>query len=467
VAGSTSEADTLAAGVWGDGAVDSSLNYEVGVVGTAGLGYGGVFFNNNTGSQTIFAENLAEGSSSSSSVVIEAISASDYAYNFYAIDSGLDTLGVDSFATGNGSIGVYGESDGAIDTSTNSSPIGVKGVATGVDGNGVVGDESGNGGYGVYARSSGNFDLTRYAPVGVYGLADNGIGVEGINGGHSAIYNYFLAYEYTGGVWGDTSGASNPDLTGSLGGVVGSADNNYAGNFFNNSADYASVFAFNQASGGPTGLFTAFEAATPNGACGVGSEGSLRCTGQLVAMASTGGGTRTVETYSVQSPENWMEDFGSGALQKGVAVVKIDSAFADTVTADASYHVFITPNGDSEGLYVINKTATSFEVRESKGGTSSLTFDYRIVGKRRGYEAQRLNDVTERFNIEQARLKRRMPAEMTARASRGVVEARMAESHPPISRLAKLGHPAHEQATKPAPRIRPVRANRPGATAQP
>jgi hypothetical protein len=56
---------------------------------------------------------------------------------------------------------------------------------------------------------------------------------------------------------------------------------------------------------------------------------------------------------------------------------------------------------DSESLYVINKTATSFEVRESKGGTSTLIFDYRIMAKRRGYEAQRLTDVTERFNAEQ------------------------------------------------------------------
>lgn len=96
-----------------------------------------------------------------------------------------------------------------------------------------------------------------------------------------------------------------------------------------------------------------------------------------------------------------MEDFGSGELNSGVALIHIDPAFSGTVTADASYHVFITPNGDSKGLYVIAKTPTTFEVRESGGGTSSLTFDYRIVAKRRGFEAQRLVDVTERFNTEQ------------------------------------------------------------------
>jgi hypothetical protein len=91
-------------------------------------------------------------------------------------------------------------------------------------------------------------------------------------------------------------------------------------------------------------------------------------------------------------------------------LVTIDPDFAETVAADAGYHVFLTPNGDSKGLYVIRKTATSFEVRESGGGTSSLSFDYRIVGKRRGFEAQRLTDVTERFNAETRAVNRPIPA---------------------------------------------------------
>ena len=81
--------------------------------------------------------------------------------------------------------------------------------------------------------------------------------------------------------------------------------------------------------------------------------------------------------------------------------MNIDPTFAETVSETADYHVFITPNGDSKGLYVFRKTAASFEVRESGGGTSSLSFDYRIVAKRRGYETQRLNDVTDLFTAEQ------------------------------------------------------------------
>lgn len=45
-------------------------------------------------------------------------------------------------------------------------------------------------------------------------------------------------------------------------------------------------------------------------------------------------------------------------------------------------------------MYVTNETATSFEVREQGGGTSSIAFDYRIVAKRRGFENVRLEDKT-------------------------------------------------------------------------
>jgi hypothetical protein len=80
----------------------------------------------------------------------------------------------------------------------------------------------------------------------------------------------------------------------------------------------------------------------------------MNCTGRGKALVSVGG-ERRVETYSVQSAENWMEDFGSGQSQNGVAVVTIDAAFAETVTGNSTYHVFFTPNGDSKSLYVISK----------------------------------------------------------------------------------------------------------------
>jgi hypothetical protein len=107
---------------------------------------------------------------------------------------------------------------------------------------------------------------------------------------------------------------------------------------------------------------------------------------------------RRVLLYAEESPENYFEDFGSGALANGEASVALDPEFAETVDAGAGYYVFVTPKGDCEGLYVLNETATGFDVKELKGGTSDVGFDYRIVAKRKGYENVRFQDVTDEFN---------------------------------------------------------------------
>ena len=75
--------------------------------------------------------------------------------------------------------------------------------------------------------------------------------------------------------------------------------------------------------------------------------------------------------------------------------MSIDPLFAQTVNTDVAYHVYLTPNGDTQGLYVTEKQPGSFVVRETGGGRSSIPFDYRIVAKRKGHEAERLVDVTE------------------------------------------------------------------------
>jgi hypothetical protein len=52
--------------------------------------------------------------------------------------------------------------------------------------------------------------------------------------------------------------------------------------------------------------------------------------------------------------------------------------------------VFLTPDGDSQGwLYVAEKTANGFTVRESHHGASTIGFDYRIVGTPRRIELPR------------------------------------------------------------------------------
>lgn len=97
-----------------------------------------------------------------------------------------------------------------------------------------------------------------------------------------------------------------------------------------------------------------------------------------------------VEVFSMESPQVWFEDFGSAGLVGGVATVELESKFVQTVNTTLAYRVFLTPTGDCHGLYVAQKSPTSFEVRELGGGETSVAFDYRIVALRAGYESTRM-----------------------------------------------------------------------------
>ncbi len=108
----------------------------------------------------------------------------------------------------------------------------------------------------------------------------------------------------------------------------------------------------------------------------------------LIRVKSSTG--HTVSTYSPQQTEPTIEDFGQGQLVNGEAAVRLDPAFANTMDMRKSYLVFITPDGDSRGLYTTQKTAGGFVVRENGGGRSTLAFDYRIVAKPFGNNSPRL-----------------------------------------------------------------------------
>jgi len=53
----------------------------------------------------------------------------------------------------------------------------------------------------------------------------------------------------------------------------------------------------------------------------------------------------------------------------------------------------VTLTSECNGMYAAEKTATSFTVRELRGGTSNATFDWEVAAKRKGYEDVRLAPV--------------------------------------------------------------------------
>jgi hypothetical protein len=332
---------------------------------------------------------------------------------------GVDLASGSSYAAVNavgtkGTTGVYGSSD---------TGYGLEGVSA--SGKGVVGQVTApaGGSSGVLGYVGSAFSAT-YSIVSMF---DAGVSADAVADGSSAnaVAGLLATTDDAYGALVANASTTYPALfvdnfdgpgvyafsghTGNA--LVAQANEGYAGDFENVSNDLTTLYVQNFGSGGlgtavkgtgSTGLFDTLTATSATGTCGIGG-GSMSCTGPMKSLVSTAG-SRTVETYAPQSAENWMEDYGTGAMNHGVGVVQLDSTFADTVTADASYHVFLTPRGDSPGhLYVTNVTAGSFEVRESGSGTSSISFDYKIVGKRRGYEAQRMVDVTEAFTREMAK----------------------------------------------------------------
>jgi len=121
--------------------------------------------------------------------------------------------------------------------------------------------------------------------------------------------------------------------------------------------------------------------------CQFNESGDFGCTGTKSAIVVINQEPRKL--FAVESPEVWFEDFGAGTLEAGVTTVTIDPLFAASTNLNVNYLVFLTPLGECNGLYVTNKTPTTFEVRELGGGAASVGFDYRIIAKRLGYESER------------------------------------------------------------------------------
>ncbi|MBV6406178.1 MAG: hypothetical protein GFGODING_02963 [Flavobacteriales bacterium] len=86
-----------------------------------------------------------------------------------------------------------------------------------------------------------------------------------------------------------------------------------------------------------------------------------------------------------ESPEYWYQDYGTVALVNGFAHVELDPILQDIIVVDAAnpMRVYCTPVDMPyfNGVTVMNKTATGFDIRELNGGTHSGAIDYQVIVK--------------------------------------------------------------------------------------
>lgn len=245
--------------------------------------------------------------------------------------------------------------------SSGSGTWGVYGVGASADGvHGVTGSTNGNSG------TSGISTGTTGSAHGVYGRSSNGQGVYGTSSSNN-------------GVEGHSTGSGGSGVAGIQRGTSsGSGDGVYS-----ESADTSNLYEALEAKADSsnTYIFEGFNAST-DGLCTIDYNATLACTGGAVVKnvrtrhANASG--QHVLAYAAESATATIEDVGTARMVGGVANVEIDPSFA-SVMDRRWYYVFLTPLGDTRGLYVSSKSASAFQVRESEGGRSRLEFDYRIV----------------------------------------------------------------------------------------
>ncbi|MDH5405955.1 MAG: hypothetical protein OEX80_05400 [Candidatus Aminicenantes bacterium] len=207
-------------------------------------------------------------------------------------------------------------------------------------------------------------------------------GVRGVNTSTGGYGVYGIAFAYSGNTFGVFGRSDSTSGMGICGSATAGSGTTYGAYGSSNSPSGYGVFGTNS-KGGYAGYF--------NGKTHV--EGTFTATTKSCVQEIEGG--KKVLLYAMESPEIWFEDFGTAQLVNGQAVVQLESVFTQAANTEIAYFVFPIPNGECQGLYISRKDKDSFEVGELNGGTSNITFDYRIVAKRRGYEEVRFEEFTE------------------------------------------------------------------------
>jgi hypothetical protein len=183
--------------------------------------------------------------------------------------------------------------------------------------------------------------------AGVEGEASTGFGLLGVANGQNAGVG---GYNYT----------ANPGASG----IYGQSENGFG------------VYGYSESSSG----------------YGVLSQGNVFVEGLVYTSGGCHAGcsrTRHQAAFSATTSQPTIDDMGEATLRGGVAHVTLSGDFANAIDATKPYLVLLTPEGDA-GLYVVNRTANGFDVRQIGGGRSSVGFAYRIVAKPFGVRDERL-----------------------------------------------------------------------------
>ncbi|NND52571.1 MAG: hypothetical protein HKN54_09190 [Flavobacteriaceae bacterium] len=359
-------------------------------------------------------------------------------------DSGIGTIGL-AVTTGDGTWGLSGSGEGVYGNTLTG--VGVWGETNSLIGVYGVGLTSGDGAWGI-ATSSGD---------GVYGDSDSGNGVIGFSTSADGVQ---------GGGFSNAAYGGNFFNTGALGHGLIAAGNNIGGTVIpatgagmtGTGLSFGSMGFANDAAGG-TGLVGVGNNVTPfltlvtgSGVSGSGLETGVAGFATTAANQTSFGGYfdnnrasfayvggsvwtpgppgpgtftdykiigsgmnstivnntegKPVTMVSPEAPEVLFQDYGIGKLNNGYAKIDLDPNLTKNIRVDDEHpiKVFVQLEGDCNGVYVTNKSASGFEVKELQGGNSNVSFSWSITATRADQEiilndgSTRLSNYGWRFN---------------------------------------------------------------------
>lgn len=195
--------------------------------------------------------------------------------------------------------------------------------------------------------------------------SSSGVGIEGNASTSAGVFGYSGSYY---GVLGQSNGfyaalgGYNHYTSGGASGVYGQADYGY----------------------GVTGYAVSGYAMY--------AEGNVLVSGLIYTAGSCHTGcskTRQQASFVPRTSQPTIDDVGESTLREGVAHVALAADFANAIDTHKPYVVLLTPEGDAS-LYVTNRNAAGFEVRQIGGGHATVPFAYRIVAKPYAVSDERL-----------------------------------------------------------------------------
>lgn len=317
--------------------------------------------------------------------------------NLFTAEAATNNLAINGLSSGTG-IGVFGQntSTGTAIVGLNSSTgISIFGNNTG-GGDALVGQTTssglsnavfavnldtggtavlgGNGSTSFVIPTNGSGVSGSSGSLGVFGYAGDGLRVNANRGNAAGSFSLDADFDVNtnSGTGADRAAAIlagfdnvSPD------GSIAAADSYFGG-----------YFSGGRQTGSQTFAYVGMRYSTNNGGTS-GTDYKIIGTGTVSTLIEDDQGINRV-MFAPEAPEIVFQDYGVGQLVNGIARIELDPILKKSLHIDSEHplKVFVTLEGDCNGVYVTDKSIDGFTVKELKGGVSNISFSWQIVANR-------------------------------------------------------------------------------------